>query len=209
MLNVAHVACNGAGDNQGREKGDNQLDLCSLMKVEGAVDEGLGLACLADYNMNMPKWGGWWGKWNGDESKRRTVPAPKSHCLSQQQTVLTACTFSDRRAIVSRHSLIYFLISLPLFFRFTLFIPSGWDPAIAPEFGPDVHSAVSVCRRQNTKRQKKAANDSSVSFVLVNLSTKSKPHGDGQKRHDTDSDDRGFQLDPDPCISICSTWCDR
>lgn len=121
------------------------------------MDEGLGLACLADYNMNMPKWGGWWGKWNGDESKRRTVPAPKSHCLSQQQTVLTACTFPDRRAIVSRHSLIYFLISLPLFFRFTLFIPSGWDPAIAPEFGPDVHNAVSSVQKAEYKKAEKGS----------------------------------------------------
>lgn len=70
MLNVAHVACSGTGDNQSREIGDSQSDLCSRMKVDGAVDEVLRLACLADYNMNMPKWGGRWGKWNVDESKR-------------------------------------------------------------------------------------------------------------------------------------------
>lgn len=51
---MLHVV-NGTGDNQGREKGDSQLDLCSRMKVDRAVDEGLRLACLADYNMNMPK----------------------------------------------------------------------------------------------------------------------------------------------------------
>lgn len=54
-MNVAHVACSGTGDNQGREIGDCQLDLCSQMKVDGAVDEVQRLACLADYNMNMPK----------------------------------------------------------------------------------------------------------------------------------------------------------
>lgn len=106
------------------------------------------------------------GEWNGDESKRRTVPAPKSHCLSQQQTVLTACTFQAEGQLSPATPLFTSYFLCPFSFRFTLFIPSGWDFAIAPGLGPNAHSAVSVCRRQNAKGQKKAANDSSVSLSI-------------------------------------------
>lgn len=50
-------------------------------------------------------------------------------------------------------------------------------------------------------RMQKGRNRQQTIHRFVNLSIKSKPHGDEQKRHDTDSDDRGFQLDPDSCLN--------
>lgn len=53
------------------------------------------------------------------------------------------------------------------------------------------------------KAECKRAEKGSKRFIgfLVNLSITSKPHGDEQERHDADSDDRGFQLDPDSCLN--------
>lgn len=52
-------------------------------------------------------------------------------------------------------------------------------------------------RMQKGRKRQQTIHRFPCQFVYIT----SKPHGDEQERHDADSDDRGFQLDPDSCLN--------